>query len=454
MTFVKTPENEIEPNKALVVVPTNKSPDDEMRAAICTDVSNTKALDKLIEMHELRRPAWSKTEKKWITKWIKPTGALPDKFGNYRLIIPNKNGSKPFVLWSSHTDTVHVFGGKQEIGYDKMEIGLTANAGGSNCLGADDTVGVWLMLQLIDRNVPGMYIFHREEEGGRKGSKWIANNEPDLFKDIRFAIALDRKGYSSVITHQMGSRCCSKDFVDSIASQLGLDYKADSTGSFTDTASYTDLVGECTNLSVGYREAHSSKERLDIGHAFRLRDALISMDQYGLVETRKPGEREFYHQQHFHQRHTPTGMYYSNGQYHYYDEYGRDDWVDPANAAHNRYDTGIAYGSEEKSANENEILRQLRGNGRTDLGVTKGWSKTAQKRNAKNEIDQIMPGAAQSGDDEEYDSGPMSRRDYEAVVHIVKSNPEAIADLLEGFGYGFDELCDEIIATQGTVHVK
>ena len=75
-------------------------------------------------------------------------------------------------------------------------------------------------------------------------------------------------------------------------------YKPDDTGSFTDTDNYTDLVGECTNLSVGYEHAHTSKETLDAGFLMRLRQRLVALDYSKLTEKRKKGEEDpDYHNQ-------------------------------------------------------------------------------------------------------------------------------------------------------------
>ena len=37
-------------------------------------------------------------------------------------------------------------------------------------------------------------------------------------------------------------------------------WKTDTGGSFTDTANYTDIIPECTNLSCGYYNAHTQSE--------------------------------------------------------------------------------------------------------------------------------------------------------------------------------------------------
>jgi hypothetical protein len=65
-------------------------------------------------------------------------------------------------------------------------------------------------------------------------------------------------------------------------------YKPDSTGSFTDSANYTGLIPECTNLSVGYESAHSTQESLDYFHLIGLRDSLLALDYSKLTVERTP----------------------------------------------------------------------------------------------------------------------------------------------------------------------
>lgn len=240
----------------------------------------------LLEMLTRRRPAGSKTERRFIREYIKPLGVQSDAAGN----LYKRIGSSP-VLWSCHTDTVHREGGTQLVVVDSGVAKLSPKST-SNCLGADDTAGVWLMREMILAGVPGLYVFHRGEEIGGTGSSYIAARTPQLLNGIQCAIALDRAGRSSVITHQ-GGRCCSDDFARSLVGALaavGVDYEADDTGVFTDTANYVDLIGECTNLSVGYFRQHHKDETLDLAFIVKLRAALIALDQSTLVYARKPGE--------------------------------------------------------------------------------------------------------------------------------------------------------------------
>lgn len=236
----------------------------------------------LLDMLRYRRPHASRTEEKFINRFLMPLDPYVDEEGNLIISIGSSN-----VMWSCHTDTVHREEGKQLI---TAVDGLVALAPGSksNCLGADDTAGVWLMHQMITFGIPGLYIFHRGEEVGGIGSRAIAKENPEYLQGIDIAIALDRKGTGDIITHQ-GTRCCSDAFAASLAEQL-TGFTASPNGIFTDTANYTDLIAECTNLSVGYGGAHGPNECLDMWFLDSLFQELCDLDTTKLVVSRKAGE--------------------------------------------------------------------------------------------------------------------------------------------------------------------
>src|SRR5271157_3191483 len=254
-----------------------------------TAPSETQALKDLLAMLRTMRPAYSKTDERFIKEWITPLGVDQDKEGNlFKLIGEAKRSGA--VLWSSHTDTVHWKDGPQRIERCGDLIQLAKNERRATCLGADCTTGVWIMREMILASVPGLYVFHRGEECGGIGSRYIAENLSYLFEDygIQFAIAFDRAGKNSVITYQGGTRTASDAFAASIAEQLPGVYVADDGGIFTDTANYDDLVPECSNLSVGYEHAHTKRETQSISHALALRAAMLKIDTSQFVCERDP----------------------------------------------------------------------------------------------------------------------------------------------------------------------
>jgi hypothetical protein len=243
---------------------------------------NGARIDSLMAILETKRPHDSKAENKFIGQFITPTGVEFDQMGNAFLHIP---GDGDNILWSCHTDTVHRDGGRQAIQKRKDIVTLSPKAK-ANCLGADDGAGIWLMLEMIAARKPGLYVFHRGEECGGIGSDYIATHTPDRLAGIDAAIALDRKGFNSIITHQ-GSRGCSDKFSASLAAAMPvMRWESDDSGLFTDTANYFSLVPECTNLSVGYLAQHTARESLDVGFLAMLRHELIALDTTKLVIAR------------------------------------------------------------------------------------------------------------------------------------------------------------------------
>ncbi len=226
--------------------------------------------------------------------------AFADKDGAvaaYVLSIPHADGSASKTLFSSHTDTVD---GKDCAHYlledDKGSGRLFTD--GKTILGADDGAGVWLMLRMIGAGVPGTYVFNRGEECGGIGSSALARDYADWLQQFDKAVAFDRARDHSVITHQGGSRCCSDDFAEALAdklSQLCDDeylFAPDDSGIYTDTAEWTHLIPECTNLSVGYEMQHSTSESLDMRFLAKLAEIVVSIDWDALPVSRDPSKVE------------------------------------------------------------------------------------------------------------------------------------------------------------------
>jgi hypothetical protein len=145
------------------------------------------------------------------------------------------------------------------------------------------------MTEMIKANVPGHYIFHFGEEVGGIGSAALARKSADWLKRFSRAIALDRGGYTDVVTSQWSQETTSQTFALSLAALLGANY-APHAGVYTDTAEYAHLVAECTNLSVGYFQAHSDNEYVDCNHVLWLLARLIAIspDIERLDATRDP----------------------------------------------------------------------------------------------------------------------------------------------------------------------
>ena len=242
----------------------------------------------LVEMLRYKRPEGSATQKAFCKRFLEPTFGKPDKFGNYIKII----GDKPNVCFTAHHDTVHFKEGFQKL-IIMNDVVSISNHADSNCLGADCTTGVWLILGMIEFGVQGVYVIHAAEESGCQGSQQLVASEPQWLSYIDAVISFDRKGQKSVITHQMGLRTASDAFAKSFADVVNISQlEPDSTGSYTDSNEYASVVSECTNISVGYYNQHTKNEVQDLNFADELLIALCQADWSGLVFERDASKVE------------------------------------------------------------------------------------------------------------------------------------------------------------------
>ena len=258
----------------------------------------------LMGMLKSVRPAGGAGEKAYIERMvssIRRMGYTPIIDGAGNLIVNNlpTDKTKSAVMFASHTDSVHHTDspdGTQQLAFEsdgRTIVGLASQSKQQhgftpNCLGADCATGNYIMLRLLQANAKGLYVFFREEESGGLGSKYFRYDKPNekYWGKLTHCISFDRKGYTSIITEQWGGPCASNEFASDFAKVIAqadvnkcLDkFVADPTGSFTDSASFTDVISECTNLSVGYFNQHTASETQDLQFADDLCDALCRID--------------------------------------------------------------------------------------------------------------------------------------------------------------------------------
>lgn len=233
-----------------------------------------KIKSQLVEMLSYRRPARSRTEAQFIAGYLDSIpGMIADLYGNRILVC---KGSRTMI--SVHVDTVSRTRGRQAIRSKAGLLTLSPKDKVSNCLGADDTAGVYAALRMIAAGVKATFVFHRDEEIGGRGSSWLVANYSEWLKGFDRCVALDRRGTGDIITHQVWGRCCSDAFAGSLAAALGMGHKPSDQGIFTDSANYVGIIPECTNVSVGYEHEHRESESLDVGYLERLIAALIAVD--------------------------------------------------------------------------------------------------------------------------------------------------------------------------------
>jgi len=232
-----------------------------------------------------------------LTDWLEERAhKLPnamiwrDEAGN--LHVDTRLSASNRTLFVAHVDTVH-----RKEGPNKIKQTPTYWYADGAALGADDGAGVAMLMHLMHAGVPAYYIFTQGEECGGIGATHLAKHDSKLLSEFDRAIAFDRRGIDSVITHQGRGRCCSDAFADALSDALNADltlmYLPDSTGVYTDTAEFIEVIPECTNISVGYYSEHSDKESLDIIHFQALADRVALIDWDSLPTDRDPTVVEY-----------------------------------------------------------------------------------------------------------------------------------------------------------------
>lgn len=266
-------------------------PTQQYAASLEADVNN------ILTILSTQRKAGIPEEEAFVAKHILPleghpntTQFIQDEYGN--VFIEVCGGSDK--LFTAHTDMIVIPNTKQEVLYDaNLQVAYTS---GKCTLGADDGAGMWLLMELLDAGVPCWLAFFRAEEVGGLGSQFAAKDNPAFFKSFTHCISFDRQGTSDIITHQSWGRCCSDALAEHLSRALnahGLDYAPCDGGIFTDSANFTDLIAECTNISVAYANEHNADEELDVDHLLRLRNAVVKIDWTTMPVKREPGEDDF-----------------------------------------------------------------------------------------------------------------------------------------------------------------
>jgi len=243
----------------------------------------------LYELLTYIRIAKSQSESEFVEQLITilPSNTTQDRYGNILVTVGDNPAS---VLFSCHVDMISA-------DYNASRQTLMLNEAGYLCcanpsqLGADDGAGIWIMLNMIAANIAGLYIFHRDEEIGGLGSLHIQHYETEILDGIKNAIAFDRRGTNSIVTHMLYQRCCSNGYAQALSKALGMAHELDDAGGFTDVSQYIGLIAECTNISVGYINEHTTTEQLNHVYLVKLRDKLLKINWQ---ELSKPNTKTFF----------------------------------------------------------------------------------------------------------------------------------------------------------------
>lgn len=314
-----------------------------------------KIREKFLQLTSNRTP---KGTEKSVIKLMPEFKFKKDEFDNYFYIIKNPNGTFSNTMFTAHLDTIDrgpLTGGYRSwntttlkweyknFNDDKVDDskklikhvfdGDFIKTDGNTNLGADDKAGVVIMLNLMSENVPGLYYFFMGEESGCVGSSSLSRVYESkvtngLLPTVNKCVSFDRRGYDSVITEQTGGVCCSDSFAKELSIRLneyGFWYKPDSTGVYTDSAEFMDIIPECTNLSVGYFNEHTTSEKQDIEFLELLSLVLTKIDWETLPIERVVSSISYKGKKSSYGVYSGYGRYSGGGtNYTDYDEYGSE----------------------------------------------------------------------------------------------------------------------------------
>ena len=158
------------------------------------------------------------------------------------------------------------------------------------CLGADDGAGLAVMLNLMANGVLGGYCFTTGEEVGGVGAESVLTHAEPFLKQYDFAVEIDRRGTKDMVYEQSVGECASKAFAQWLVDELGMGHELSNRGSYTDVATFAEVIPENVNIASGYINAHSADEQLLLPYLDQLADALRKVDWSKAKAERKAGD--------------------------------------------------------------------------------------------------------------------------------------------------------------------
>lgn len=248
----------------------------------------------LAELLRLRRPhggAGERIAQGIVMREVMGHGhkVVKDSHGNIEVQVGKPNG----CVFTAHLDTVHREDGEQVLFIisETGEIVADGMDGKASVLGADDASGVYLLLEMIAANRPGMYLFFVGEECGGIGSSAYVLDHPTFSANM--VVSFDRRGTKDIITHQGGYCTASNKFATALGDAMNrlnpaFEYAPCAGGLYTDSREFAELVPECTNIAVGYYNEHTVRESQDLEHLLNLRSVVVALDWESLPIDRVP----------------------------------------------------------------------------------------------------------------------------------------------------------------------
>ena len=188
-----------------------------------------------------------------------------DTFGN---IFITKGTAVSYPCVTAHLDEVHVPVEKYLVIDGDMIYAVDAT-GERTGIGADDKNGLWIIIRLLhEKPLLKVALFVQEERDGEiAGCRGSRACSLDFFNDVRYILAVDRKGDSEVVTVGKGDiRLCYDDmFPPEILHKYGYECVP---GGRTDVVALKErgLQVPCCNIGCGYYNAHKPDEYTLFSH--------------------------------------------------------------------------------------------------------------------------------------------------------------------------------------------
>jgi hypothetical protein len=265
-----------------------------------------------------RIPSQSGKEDKmrdFIKKYLKKNNISfsEDKKGNIFQI------SNKAPLLSAHMDTVQDFYDTQLTKFIKIRGDILSGYG---VIGGDDKCGIYLILRMLTcSDVKINFLFSVEEETGAGGATDFVRLQEPFLNNILYGIILDRCGNNDII-------CTDNEYgiyeFEKVLLEIGklYGYKK-GRGTFSD-ANVLSKYFSCANLSVGYYNAHSKNEFVnlsDLSNAEKFVHSIIKNINYNFE---KPEKFNYYDRYTYY-----NDCYYSEyyDEYDEYDEYNEDSCI-------------------------------------------------------------------------------------------------------------------------------
>lgn len=182
-----------------------------------------------------------------------------DSFGN---IFITKGCADSYPCVTAHFDEVHA-PTERNIIVDGDLIYAVDNKGERVGIGADDKNGLWIISHLLHtKQVLKVALFVQEERDGEMpGCRGSRACSLAFFDNVRYILAVDRKGNNEVVTVGKGNIClCDYDFIPNDLLQKYNYVCVD--GGRTDVVALKErgLQIPCCNISCGYYNAHKPEE--------------------------------------------------------------------------------------------------------------------------------------------------------------------------------------------------